>query len=64
MVDPTLLLTINEWDKIIERPVWYRDEKYILVYFLSQLPDKIKKDIQTLSEKYQLKIVDLMDKKI
>lgn len=62
LVDPTLLLTINEWDKIIERPVWYRDEKYILVYFLSKLPDKIKKDIHNLSEKYKLKIVDLMDK--
>ncbi len=62
LVDPTLLLTTDEWDKIIERPVWYRDEKYILVYFLSKLPDKIKKDIHNLSEQYKLKIVDLMDK--
>lgn len=62
LVDPTLLLTTDEWDKIIERPVWYRDEKYILVYFLSKLPDEIKKDIQNLSEKYKLKIVDLMDR--
>ena len=62
LVDPTLLLTTEEWDKIIERPVWYRDEKYILVYFLSKLPDKIKKDIQILADKYKLKIVDLMDR--
>ena len=62
LVDPTLLLTTDEWDKIIERPVWYCDEKYILVYFLSKLPNKIKKDIHNLSEKYKLKIVDLMDR--
>lgn len=62
LVDPTLLLTSEEWEKVMERPVWYRDEKYILVYFLSKLPDKIKKDIQNLAEKYKLKIVDLMDK--
>lgn len=62
LVDPTLLLTVEEWEKVMERPVWYRDEKYILVYFLSKLPDKIKKDIQNLAEKYKLKIVDLMDK--
>ena len=62
LVDPTLLLTVEEWEKVMERPVWYRDEKYILVYFLSKLPDKIKKDIQNLAEKYKLKIIDLMDK--
>ena len=62
LVDPTLLLTSEEWEKVMERPAWYRDEKFILVYFLSKLPDKIKKDIHNLSEKYQLKIVDLMDK--
>ena len=62
LVDPTLLLTAEEWEKVMERPVWYRDEKYILVYFLSKLPDKIKNDIKNLAEKYKLKIVDLMDK--
>lgn len=62
LVDPTLLLAAEEWEKVMECPVWYRDEKYILVYFLSKLPDKIKKDIQNLAEKYKLKIVDLMDK--
>ena len=62
LVDPTLLLTAEEWERVMERPVWYRDEKYILVYFLSKLPDKIKKDIQNLSDKYKLKIVNLMDR--
>lgn len=60
LVDPTLLLTAEEWEKVMERPVWYRDEKYILVYFLSKLPDKIKSDIKNLAEKYKLKIIDLM----
>lgn len=61
LVDPTLLLTAEEWEKVMERPAWYRDEKYILVYFLRKLPDKIKNDIKNLAEKYKLKIVDLMD---
>lgn len=62
LVDPTLLLTAEEWEKVMERPVWYRDEKYILVYFLSKLPDKIRKDIKDLAEKYKLKVIDLMDR--
>lgn len=61
LVDPTLLLTVEEWEKVMERPVWYRDEKYILVYFLSKLPDKIRNDIKDLAEKYKLKVIDLMD---
>lgn len=61
LVDPTLLLTAKEWEQVMERPVWYRDEKYILVYFLSKLPDKIKSDIKNLAEKYKFKIVNLMD---
>ena len=62
LVDPTLLLTAEEWEKVMDRPVWYRDEKYILVYFLSKLPDKIRNDIKNLAEKYKLKIIDLMDR--
>lgn len=62
LVDPTLLLTADEWEKIMERPVWYKDEKYILVYFLSKLPTKVKNDIKNLAEKFSLKIIDLMDK--
>ena len=62
LVDPTLLLTTKEWEKVMERPVWYREEKYILVYFLSKLPDKIRKDIKDLAEKYKLKVIDLMDR--
>lgn len=62
LVDPTLLLTAEEWEKVMDRPVWYRDEKYILVYFLSKLPDKTRNDIKNLAEKYKLKIIDLMDR--
>ena len=62
VIDPTLLLTDKDWEEIMECPAWYYDEKYILVYFLGVLPDKIKSDIRILSEKYKLKIIDLMDK--
>ena len=62
LVDPTLLLTVEEWEQVMERPVWYRDKKYILVYFLSDLPYKIKNDIQNLAERYNLEIINLMDK--
>lgn len=59
LVDPTMPLTVEEWENVMERPAWYKDEKYILVYFLSKVPDKIKKDIDKLAILYNLQIVDL-----
>lgn len=61
LVDPTLLLTKAEWDEVTERPEWYKDEKFILLYFLGDLPDIVKKEIQNISNKYKLAIIDLMD---
>ena len=59
LVDPTLLLTAEEWEKVMERPTWYRDEKYILTYFLSDIPVKVQNDIIKLSDLYKLKVIDL-----
>lgn len=62
LVDPTLLLTKDEWDSIISRPVWYKDEKYVLLFFLSEVPTKIKDIVEKLAVEQDLKIINLMDK--
>lgn len=57
VVDPTLLLTREEWQKITLKPEWYNNEKYILTYFLgnpSPIIEKIAKD-------NDWKIYNLMD---
>lgn len=61
LVDPTLLLTAEEWEEVMERPAWYSDGKYILVYFLGKISDKRKSKINKLSWKYNLKIINLGD---
>lgn len=62
LVDPTLLLTKEEWSSIITRPVWYKDEKYILLFFLSDIPVKVKNIVEKLAAEKDLKIINLMDK--
>ena len=62
LIDPTLLISKNEWEKIKERPVWYKDEKYILTFFLGNMPEKVREYLVNLSNKYKFKIVNLMDK--
>ena len=35
LIDPTLLLTKDEWLQIAEKPLWYKNEKYIFVYYIN-----------------------------
>ena len=58
VVDPTILLSKEEWQTIELRPEWYSGEKYILTYFLGN-PSPIIKNI---AKKNNWKIYNLMDK--
>lgn len=58
VVDPTILLSKEEWQKIELVPEWYNGEKYILTYFLGN-PSPI---IENLAKKNNWKIYNLMDK--
>lgn len=57
-VDPTLLLTTEEWDKVSRIPAWYHGEKYILTYFLGERPDEV---IQKTAKDAGLSVVNLLD---
>lgn len=58
VVDPTILLSKEEWQKIELKPEWYNGEKYILTYFLGNLSPVIEK----IAKKNNWKIYNLMDK--
>lgn len=62
VLDPTLTLTGEQWAEIIQRPAWYKDEKYIMVFFLSKLPDLVRTEIERIAKENDLEIIDLMDK--
>ena len=58
VVDPTILLSKEEWQKIELVPEWYNGEKYILTYFLGN-PSPV---IEKIAKKNNWKIYNLMDK--
>ena len=37
LVDPTMLLTSEEWDKVAKKPEQLKTDKYILNYFLGEI---------------------------
>ncbi len=61
LVDPTLLLSKEEWSMIAKKPLWYKDERYMLIYFLGTISLAIQSKIDEVAKKYDLKIINLMD---
>lgn len=61
-VDPTLLLTADDWEKLEEKPQWLsRDQDYIVTYFLGKRPDDV---LSSLSQKYNLPVINILDEKV
>ena len=58
-----MLLTKNEWDKISIKPKQYNNKKFIFNYFLGNLSDKRREEIERIAKKYDCEIVDIMDEK-
>lgn len=80
LVDPTMLLTKNEWFHIMQKPAYlnstqnfqYNNQNptdsngYLLTYFLGSQSQntQVNQFLTSLSNKYNLKIINLMDKSI
>lgn len=62
LIDPTLMLDADEWDKISKVPEKMNtEEKYIFINFLGEMPVAAQKHVNEISEKYGLKIINIMD---
>ncbi len=61
LIDPTLLLSRDEWRAISSRPNWYKGEKYLLVFFLNGLSEATRHKIESIAAAENMKIIDLLD---
>lgn len=61
-IDPTLLLSSEEWNSLIKKPNDKVPEKYILVYFLGSISSKIKGEIDRVASEYNCKVINVLDK--
>lgn len=62
LIDPTLMLDVYDWDKIIREPDFHETGKYILIYFLGKITPEYHKIISLIGKELNLKIVDVYDK--
>ena len=56
-VDPTMLLTAEEWRAVARKPQWCSEDDYLLTYFLGKRPDVIDQ----IAKEYSLSVVNLLD---
>lgn len=62
LVDPTMLLTPKEWDKVVKKPEQLKTDKYILNYFLGELSEERKKEIERIAKENNCEIINILDK--
>ena len=62
LVDPTMLLTSKEWDKVSKRPKQLDFDNYILNYFLGELSESRRKEIERIAKENNCKIINLLDR--
>lgn len=56
-VDPTMLLTADEWRAVERVPAWYHGEDYVLTYFLGTRPP----EVDEITAATGLRVVNLLD---
>lgn len=62
LVDPTMLLSSNEWDKVSKKPNQLKYKKYILNYFLGQLPKEWEDEINRIAKENNCQLINILDK--
>lgn len=62
LVDPTMLLRVDEWDKVSKKPKMLKSKKYILNYFLGDLSYDRKKEIDRVAKENDCDIINMLDR--
>lgn len=61
LLDPTMLLTAEEWNKVSKKPKQLKFNKYILNYFLGELSEERKNEINKIAKENQCEIINILD---
>ena len=62
LIDPTMLLTSDEWDKVSKKPTMLKNDKYILNYFLGNLSDERRNEINRVAKENNCEVINILDK--
>ena len=63
VLDPTLLLTREEWESIEKKPPFIIEKKYLLVFFLGEIPEDYWREINIIKNERNLQLININDAK-
>ena len=63
VLDPTMMLTKQEWEKVMKKPKHMPENKYILNYFLGEIDTQTQQYIEKIARENQCQIIQLLDVK-
>lgn len=61
LVDPTMLLTAEEWDRVITKPKAEVPEKYVLTYFLGKVSEQRRAAVLEKARQMDCQLIEIMD---
>lgn len=62
LIDPTMLLSADEWDKVSLKPKILKNDKFIFNYFLGELSVDRRNEIERIAEENNCEIINILDK--
>lgn len=62
VIDPTMMLTKEEWSKIASKPKVLKTDKYILNYFLGKISKERADEINRIAQENNCEIINILDK--
>lgn len=63
LIDPTMMLKAEEWNKVVIKPVQKIEKKYILNYFLGKLSKERESEIERIAKENDCEIINILDVK-
>lgn len=63
VLDPTMLISADHWKNISKKPKQLSTDKYILNYFLAELPEQRNNEIIEFAKENNCEIINVLDKK-
>jgi len=61
LVDPTMMLTKEQWLSVSNKATNLTDKKFLLTYFLSGIPEEYKEKIKKIAKDNNLRVINLGD---
>ena len=62
LLDPTMMLTAEEWEKVMKKPDSLKTDKFIVKSFLGNSSDKAMQELKRVAEENDCEIIDISDK--